>query len=108
MIAANTVVLLRYCMKNKEGEILENILCNAPVSYLHGSGNILPALEASLEGLKAGEKKSVVVLKDEVSGLNEEFYFDVIIDEVRSATGEEIKNKKPVEQTKNECGPGCC
>ncbi len=55
--------------------------------------------------MKTGEKKSFSFLNE--SNLNEEFYFDVIIDEVRMATEKELQMGKPVEKNNNEC-EGCC
>ena len=109
-IADKMIVSLRYVMKNNKGEELENIMGGLPVSYLHGSGNILPALEAGLAGLKTGEKKSLSISGEmEQSVPGNDFHFDVIIDEVRMATENEIQKGKPIwENEKNECGPGCC
>lgn len=108
-VADKTVVALRYCMKNSKGEVLENILGAAPVEYLHGGGNIMPALEASLTGLIAGTVKKVSISGDNDAQLTASYYFDVIIDNVRPATDEEIAMGKPAQPKKeNECGPGCC
>ena len=108
-IATNTVVSLRYSMKNDEGELLENIIDKPPIDYLHGSGNILPALEISLEGLECGQQRSISISPETHPGLNDKFHFDVIIDKVRTATEEELKLGKPLQTaSKNDCGPGCC
>lgn len=106
-IAANTVVSLRYIMKNESREVIEDIINTAPVKYLHGSGNILPALEACLEGLETGQHKSISISNQTSSQLNEQFHFDVVIDDVRPATEGELKKGKPIHST-NECGPECC
>ena len=96
-------------MKNKEGEVLEDIMQNPPIKYLHGSGNMLPVLEAYLEGLQAGSQKSIMASGEHVAGLNDQLEFEVIIDEVREATAAEIQMGKPVEEsTPSDCGPGCC
>ncbi len=105
-ITDKSVVALRYIMKDNKGEELENTMESQPVEYLHGAGKILPQLELRLEGMKAGEKKSFS-FSDE-SNSNEEFYFDVIIDEVRRATEKELQIGKPFEKNNNECGPDCC
>ncbi len=101
-VKKDTVVTLRYIMKDNQGEVMEDTMKNSPVQYLHGSGNILPSLESSLEGLTAGEQKSFTVNEKQ---WNKPLHFDVIIDEVRIATDEEIKMRRPM---KNECGLGCC
>lgn len=78
-IANNTLVSIRYSMKNSRGEVLENILEGAPVSYLHGTGHILPSLEANLAGLEAGDKKSIFITKDPgYPDIDDDFYFEVI------------------------------
>ena len=108
-ISGNAVVSMRYRMKNKEGEVLEDIMQNPPVKYLHGSGNLLPVLEECLEGLQAGAQKSITISGEQVAGLNDLLEFDVIIDEVREATAAEIQMGKPVEESpQSGCGPGCC
>ena len=55
-ISENKVVTFEYTLKNDSGEILDSSADNAPITYLHGSGNIIPGLEAELEGKKIGDK----------------------------------------------------
>ncbi len=109
-IANKTVVVLRYIMKNSKGEELENIMESEPVKYLHGSGVILPQLESYLEGMKVGDKKSLSFKKEnDSSSFTDEFHFDIIIDEVRMATKNELLTGKPSNQSQNDsCGSGCC
>lgn len=108
-VAQNTVVALRYCMKNSNGDILENILGGAPVEYLHGSNAIMPALQKSLDGLKAGAVRKINISGETDAQLTSSYHFDVIIDDVRMATEEELALGKPVKPvSQNDCGPGCC
>ena len=70
----NSVVSIRYVMKNGRGDVLENTMNNDPVSYLHGSAGIQPLLQEQLKGLKKGDKKTVHL--PAASGLtNEDFLF---------------------------------
>ena len=101
-IQKDTVVSLRYVMKANSGEIIEDIMNNKPIEYLHGGGNILPSLESVLEGLAVGTQKTFTVHDDQ---LTYPLHLDVVIDEIREATTEEIKSGKA---GKEECGPGCC
>jgi len=55
-ISENKVVTFEYTLKNDSGEILDSSENNAPITYVHGSGNIIPGLEAELEGRKVGDK----------------------------------------------------
>lgn len=98
-IADNTVVSLRYIMKNKEGEEIENTFAGPPVQYVHGSGKILPQLETLLIGLHTGDKKHISL------EIPDSFRFEIEIDDIRIATPEEIETGMPT--TKNECGPNC-
>ena len=38
-VAEKMVVSLRYIMKNKEGEEIENTMAGSPVHYVQGAGN---------------------------------------------------------------------
>ena len=108
-VAANTIVAIRYKMQNSKGDELENILAGSPVEYLHGGGSILPALEANLIGLRAGDTKQIFVSKDAgFMEADDDFLFEVVIDSVRMATDEEIKKGCPLEEIEiEECGPEC-
>ncbi len=105
LIETNCVVALRYIMRNSKGETLENTIQSSPVNYLHGSAGILPLLQKQLEGLERGDKKKVQLSKE--SGADDNFSFDVIIDEVRAAFPEEIILGYPLQVTINTCGDDC-
>ena len=98
-ITENKIVSLRYIMKNSSGDVIEDTMVRSPIQYLHGAGKIIPALETAIEGMTAGQKKSFSISDP---GLSENLHFDLVIDEVREATPEEIQNGNPA------CGPGCC
>lgn len=98
-ITNNTIVSLRYIMKNSEGEELENTLNGPVVQYLHGAGKIMPELEGALAGLKTGEKRNISINIPDI------FHFDVEIADVRIATPNEIQSGIP--QKESDCGPGC-
>lgn len=105
-IAKDCIVSLRYIMKNSQGSILENTMSKNPVSYLQGSSGIQPLLQAQLEGLKTGDKKTVYLNAE--SGLaSEDFIFEVIIDEVRTALKEELLLGYPVKINTEKCEADC-
>lgn len=58
-ITTNSVVCFHFSLKNTEGEILDSSEAREPSVYLHGAGNLMPALERKLEGLSAGERVEV-------------------------------------------------
>jgi len=105
-VASNCVVSIRYTMKNGSGEVLENAMNNNPVNYLHGSPGIQPLLQAQLEGLRKGEKKTVYLLTG--SGItSDDFIFEVVIDDVRPALQEEIILGYPVKINLVKCEVDC-
>lgn len=102
----NRVVALRYIMRNSRGEILEDTMNSSPVNYLHGSPAILPMLQKQLQDMKAGDKKQIIVAKQN-SEADDDFVFDVIIDDVRAALPEEIALGYPVSITAEICKDDC-
>lgn len=54
VIGDGTVVAIHYTLTNDVGEVLDSSSGHAPLTYLHGAGNIVPGLEAALAGLEAG------------------------------------------------------
>jgi len=55
-IAPGNVVRIEYEIRIKGGDVIESSTKAGPLTYTHGDGTLLPALEKRLEGLKAGEK----------------------------------------------------
>jgi FKBP-type peptidyl-prolyl cis-trans isomerase SlyD len=60
-IGKGSVVGIDYTLHLGDGEIVDKSEHGEPLTYLHGEGQIVPGLEAALEGLEAGSKKQVVV-----------------------------------------------
>jgi len=107
-ITNNAIVSIRYKMHNSKGEVLEDMLDGSPVEYMHGRGNILPQLENDLLGLTNGDKKRIMISKNAgFAGVDDDFYFDVVVDAVREATMEEITTGYPHKDKVQACGPGC-
>ena len=59
---------MSYCLKNLQGEELDQADKNKPLEYLHGCGNIVQGLENALDGLKVGDKKDVTVKPEDGYG----------------------------------------
>ncbi|MGZ9067786.1 MAG: FKBP-type peptidyl-prolyl cis-trans isomerase [Burkholderiales bacterium] len=60
-IASEKVITIDYTLTDEAGETLDSSEQDGPLTYLHGSGNIVPGLEAALEGKSAGDSLKVVV-----------------------------------------------
>jgi FKBP-type peptidyl-prolyl cis-trans isomerase SlyD len=109
MIAENTMVSLRYSVKNKQGDTIDNIMNGKPIEYLHGAGKILPELEEAVKGLKTGDQKSIIIENQLMANITEQLFIDVVIDDVRAARPEELQIGKPIQKADDkECGKGCC
>jgi len=67
-VGPDTFVTLSYVLFDERGEAIDRTAEDNPLTYIHGYAQIVPGLEKALEGLKAGEKRSVVVEPDEAFG----------------------------------------
>lgn len=65
----NKVVTFQYTLKNDIGEVLDKSGQDAPLEYLHGTGSIIPGLEAELEGKKVGDKFTASIEAENAYGL---------------------------------------
>lgn len=63
-----TVVSFHYSLSEAEGGQLETSRDGDPTLYLHGAGNILPALEQALAGKQAGQSLRVTLQPAEAYG----------------------------------------
>lgn len=63
-VGPDTVVHFSYRLFDEEGDLVEQAEPSAPLSFLFGYGQLHPALEASLEGLQAGETRRTKLPRD--------------------------------------------
>lgn len=105
-IRKDMVASFRYIMRNEKEEVLENTMEGTATTYLHGSNGIQRYLQDQLQGLVTGNKKMVYLSKS--SGIIEDdFSFEVIIDEVRDALPEELILGYPVQLASEKCDEDC-
>ena len=71
-ITANTVVSIDYTLTNARGEVLDSSEGREPLAYLQGHQNIIPGLEAALEGKSAGDQFEVSIPPEEAYGQRDE------------------------------------
>ena len=69
MIKKNSVVSMSYCVTNDKGMELDRADKSSPISFLYGSGQMIPGLEKELVGLGVGDKKNVTVSPNEGYGV---------------------------------------
>ncbi|HEY7776240.1 MAG TPA: peptidylprolyl isomerase [Kineobactrum sp.] len=71
-ISQETVINFHYTLCNEQGEELESSSGGDPTAYLHGANNIIPGLEAALEGLEPGAHAEVTLAPEEAYGQRKE------------------------------------
>ena len=79
-IASNIVATIHYTLKDDKGELIESSSQEGgePLSYIHGTGNLIPGLEEKLEGKSKGDKLSVSVSADDAYGERDESLIEVV------------------------------
>jgi FKBP-type peptidyl-prolyl cis-trans isomerase SlyD len=60
-IAADSVVLIHYTLKDDEGKVLDSSEGGDPLAYIQGHGNLVPGLEKALEGKSGGNRIEVTL-----------------------------------------------
>jgi FKBP-type peptidyl-prolyl cis-trans isomerase SlyD len=67
-IGANKVALIHYILTDDDGGTIDSSRDGDPMPYLHGTGSIVPGLEAELEGKKVGDRVKAVVAPEDGYG----------------------------------------
>jgi FKBP-type peptidyl-prolyl cis-trans isomerase SlyD len=60
-IANQSVVTIDYTLTDDHGEVLDSSKGEEPLTYIHGSGSIIPGLESALAGKSAGDSLQVKI-----------------------------------------------
>lgn len=68
-IDKDRVVYFHYRMSEAGADFLEASEPDQPMAYLHGHGNLMPALERALDGRQAGDKIEVTLQPGEAYGM---------------------------------------
>jgi FKBP-type peptidyl-prolyl cis-trans isomerase SlyD len=71
-IAADSVVLIHYTLKDDDGKVLDSSSGGEPLAYIQGHGNLVPGLEKALEGKTKGNHIAVTLSPAEGYGARSE------------------------------------
>ena len=71
-IAKDRVVTIQYTLMDDKGNVLDTNLNSAPLSYLHGTGMLLPGVEAALEGKTSGDDATVHLAAEQGYGVRDD------------------------------------
>jgi len=77
-ISPNKVVCIHYTLRDEAGTVLDSSSGRAPLAYLHGRGNLVPGLEAALEGKSAGTSFEVAVAPEQGYGIRDERLVQIV------------------------------
>ena len=69
-IANNAVVSFNYTLTDDQGQVLDSSEGREPLTYLQGSGQIVPGLENAMAGHQVGDKFKVDVKPEEGYGIH--------------------------------------
>lgn len=90
-IAENTVVSIHYTLSEAGGDVIETSQGDAPMTYLHGAGEIIPGLEDALEGRSPGDEFSITIPPEEAYGERDESLVQALpLDEIEHAGSLEV------------------
>ena len=71
-IEKHSVVSIEYTLTNNEGNVIDTSENGEPLSYLHGTGSLIPGLEKELEGKKLGDSFKLSIPPEEGYGQRNE------------------------------------
>ena len=77
-IGERTVASFHYTLTNDAGTVIDTSADRAPLTYLHGAGNIVPGLEKEMNGRKPGDVFKVVVAPEEGYGMPNPMMIQVV------------------------------
>ena len=77
-IGERTVATFHYTLTDAAGKVIDSSDGRAPLSYLHGAGNIVPGLEKEMSGKKQGDTFNVVVAPEEGYGMPNPMMIQVV------------------------------
>jgi FKBP-type peptidyl-prolyl cis-trans isomerase 2 len=67
-VSEGRTVSIEYTLELEDKSVIDSNVGADPLTYVHGSQQIIPGLEKALEGMKAGDRKKVTVNPDEGYG----------------------------------------
>ncbi|MDP6667616.1 MAG: peptidylprolyl isomerase, partial [Dehalococcoidia bacterium] len=81
-IEPGKVVSLSYTVSLPDGTVVHSNADGYPIKYRQGDGKLLPALEAALVGLAAGDEKSVTLPPEDTYPVNQDAFREVPLEQV--------------------------
>jgi len=98
-IAADSVVLIHYTLKDDDGKVLDSSVGGEPLAYIQGHGNLVSGLEKALEGKSRGNRIAATVAPAEGYGMRNEALVQRVPKRSLQRTGEIRKGMQFQAQT---------
>jgi FKBP-type peptidyl-prolyl cis-trans isomerase SlyD len=98
-IAADSVVLIHYTLKDDDGKVLDSSAGGEPLAYIQGHGNLVSGLEKALEGKSRGDRIVATVAPAEGYGTRNETLVQRVPKRTLQRTGEIRKGTQFQAQT---------
>ena len=77
-IAKHKVVSIDYTLTDDSNKIIDTSNGSEPLTYIHGTGNLIPGLEKALAGKSAGDAFEVTIPPEEGYGVHDESLLEVL------------------------------
>lgn len=86
MIETGKTVEFEYTLSLEDGSVVQSNAGGEPFQYVHGQNQILPALEAELQGLEVDDEKEIeLAAKDAYGEVNPEAFQEVALEQIPEA-----------------------
>ena len=77
-VSSGMKVSIEYTLRLEDNTVVDTNVGSGPLTYVHGSQEIVPGLEKALEGMKIGDSKRVTIKPEEGYGVvNPEAFVEV-------------------------------
>lgn len=60
-IGPDREVTLHFALKLESGDVVDSTFDKQPATFTFGDGNLLPGFELAIQGLKSGDKRSLII-----------------------------------------------
>jgi FKBP-type peptidyl-prolyl cis-trans isomerase 2 len=67
-VSSGTRVSIEYTLRLEDKAVIDTNVGSEPLTYVHGSDQIIPGLQKGLEGMRIGESKQVTIKPEEGYG----------------------------------------
>lgn len=99
-ISKDSAVTFHYTLTDDDGQLIDQSQEGQPLAYLHGHQNIIPGLEAQLEGKSVGDKVQAVVEPADAYGE----FLEEAVQEVPRENFQGVDNIEPGMQFQSQAG----